>query len=446
MLTRLRLKNLKTWGEQLWDDGVALAPVTLLLGPNSAGKTSLLQLPLLLKQTLESPEPTRDLNLGGQVADLLDLGPYASVIHGHETDRELGLGLTLQDDDAAPAATVIDYQATFRLDGDEPALQRLALTGAGRTFAATRQGDGAFRLEAPDDPSQPESRRLRADVAFHPECSVAFSPDAVAALGPLGPEVQDLSRRVRRLAGQVAYLGPFRQPPERRYRWTGCAPADLGKHGERAVQALLADDHVGQPRQDGQEGGRHWLLQQVSAWMARLGIADELCLQPTGPSGDHEVIVVRGRQRSNLADVGFGVSQVLPFLVLAYAVPPGATVIAEQPEIHLHPRAQAGLADLMAEVATQRRVQFLVETHSEHLFRRLQSLIAAETLAPAACRLYFVDRQGDGETALLPLELDAYGRVAHWPQHFFGDVVGETERQLRSRLRRLARHREGAPE
>jgi len=442
MLTCLRLKNLKTWGEPLWDNGVPLAPVTLLLGPNSAGKTSLMQLPLLLKQTFESPDPALDLHLGGQATDLVDLGRYASVIHGHETDRELGLGLSLQDDRDSAAKTVVDYQATFRLDGEAAALQRLVLTGDGHAFAAAREGNGAFRLEWPGDhPGQPGGRS-RAEVAFRPARSLAFSPAALAGFGPLAPAVQALSDRVRAGMGQVFYLGPFRQPPERRYHWQGTAPADLGRHGEQAVQALMAADNAGQ----GQAAGQPGLVQQVSAWMARLGIADGLRLQRLGAPGDYELVVVRGRQQAAIADVGFGVSQVLPFLVLACVVPPGATIIAEQPEIHLHPRAQAGLAELMAEIARERRVQFLVETHSEHLFRRLQSLIAAEAFPAGDCRLYVVDRQDDGGTTLLPLALDIYGRVAHWPKHFFGDVVGETERQLRSRLQRMARHLKGSPE
>ena len=88
MLTRLRLKNMKPWHEQLWDPGLDLAPITLLLGPNSAGKTSLLQAPLILKQTFESPDRTLDLNMGGQSTDLVDLGSYASVVHGHDLKRD----------------------------------------------------------------------------------------------------------------------------------------------------------------------------------------------------------------------------------------------------------------------------------------------------------------------------------------------------------------------
>jgi hypothetical protein len=95
-----------------------------------------------------------------------------------------------------------------------------------------------------------------------------------------------------------------------------------------------------------------------------------------GRSGRYELLVHHDGVVANLRDVGVGVSQVLPVLAVAYCAPPGSTVLLEEPEIHLHPLAQAVLAEVFAEVSQQRQVQFLVETHSEHLFRRMQTLIA----------------------------------------------------------------------
>ena len=69
--------------------------------------------------------------------------------------------------------------------------------------------------------------------------------------------------------------------------------------------------------------------------------------------------------------MGIGVSQVLPVLVLCYYVPEGSTIILEQPELHLHPSVQAGLADVFIDVIKHRNVQILLESHSEHLLRRL---------------------------------------------------------------------------
>lgn len=439
MLTRLRLKNLKTWSEQLWDPGVDLAPITLLLGPNSAGKTSILQLPLLLKQTFESPDRQLDLNMGGQTTDLVDLGSYEAVVHRHDAEREMGVGLTLHDVLSGDVPDLV-YCATYLNRSGRPALKRMEISSGGDLFAAERQGAGGYLLIAPGYAAKQFSNRPDARRSFQPERSIAFSPDAVNEIGASGPKVQDLSLRLRQELGRLAYLGPLRQKPERTYLWGGGEPGDLGVRGEGAVHALLASANTRKRQKEGTEGGKGWLISKVSHWLERLGVADSLELERQGRSRHYEVIVVRGRQRANIMDVGFGVSQVLPMLVLAYFVPRGTTIIAEQPEIHLHPRAQVGLAELMAEVARERYVQFMVETHSEHLFRRLQALLAEGTkVTRRDCALYFVDAAGDDSANLTTLELDDYGRVANWPAHFFGDATGETERQVRATLERMTK-------
>ncbi|NOY26915.1 MAG: DUF3696 domain-containing protein [Oligoflexia bacterium] len=156
-----------------------------------------------------------------------------------------------------------------------------------------------------------------------------------------------------------------------------------------------------------------------------------------GRSRYFEVVITTRGQRANIVDVGFGISQVLPMLVLAYFVPRGSVIIAEQPEIHLHPRAQVGLAELMVQVAQERNVQFIVETHSEHIFRRLQFLIADEKIGPDTCRMYFVDGADDGKAELRRLQVDQFGRINNWPEHFFGDALGETERQMKRMMARM---------
>ena len=108
----------------------------------------------------------------------------------------------------------------------------------------------------------------------------------------------------------------------------------------------------------------------------------------------------------------------------------------EEPEIHLHPQAQAVLAEVFAEVSQQRQVQFLVETHSEHLFRRMQTLIARRQTSPSHCRMLFVQRQG-AQAVLVPLEVDEFGAVRNWPPQFFGDAMGEAREQARARAQRL---------
>ena len=140
-----------------------------------------------------------------------------------------------------------------------------------------------------------------------------------------------------------------------------------------------------------------------------------------------------------LTDVGFGVSQVLPALVLLYYVPKGSTVLMEQPEIHLHPSVQSGLADVMLNVAETRDVQIIVESHSEHLMRRLQRRVAEEEASSEDVKLYFVSSEG-GVARASDLELNEFGKIENWPERFFGDEMGEiaaiTKASLKRRMER----------
>lgn len=436
MFTRLYAHNLKVWADQLWTEGMELAPVTLLLGPNSAGKTSLLQLPLLLKQTFASPDRRLDLNLGGQASDIIDLGRYEDVIHGHDPGLELGLGLDF-DGRVGETATRWSYRATYAPASGVPALQSLAIEADGARCGARRQAKGAYLLEAPGYQHQPSGGKSEAKRTFQPERSLRFSAEALAEIGASAGHIQDLTLRLGRAVESIAYLGPLRERPERSYLWNRQNPGDLGSRGERAVHALLASANArGRGRGD-EEGSPGWLVERVSGWLQRLGIADRMVLEQQGRSRFFEVVIEHEGRRANITDVGFGVSQVLPMLVLAHFVPRGATIIAEQPELHLHPRAQVGLAELMVEVARERQVQFLVETHAEHMFRRLQVLIAEDKLQPHECRLYFVDRGADRRAALQRLQVDAYGRVANWPPQFFGDALGESERLMERMMARM---------
>lgn len=434
MFTRLKIQNFKAWRDP---PPIDLKPLTLVLGTNSAGKTSLLQPLLLLKQTVESPDRLEVLSFGGQPGDGLNLGTLQDIVSGHDLATPLAFRLTFgpvavgAGDDARTLETVdyeVDYVATA--DGSAHVRRMTYYTDLG-AYGATRQSDGNYQLSAPHD--APLASGRRAGRTFEPERSVAFSADAVAALGVDGPSAQDVALALTRELQQMSYLGPLRIKPQRHYVWTGQAPSQMGPSGEAAVPALLANLLRGD--RDGSNKGR--LVKEVSAWAQRLGIADKIELEQVGPTVYQVSVTIQG-QKANLLDVGFGVSQVLPVFTLALFAPEGSMVILEQPELHLHPLAQSALGDLLVEVAKERKLQFLVETHSEHLFRRLQTLIAEERLGPDECSMLFVNRR-DGESALEPLRVNGYGRVDNWPDKFFGDTAGEVERQMDRMLERMER-------
>ena len=137
-----------------------------------------------------------------------------------------------------------------------------------------------------------------------------------------------------------------------------------------------------------------------------------------------------------ITDVGFGVSQSLPVVALCYYVPEGSTILLEQPEIHLHPSVQAGLADVLIDAVKTRGVQIVLESHSEHLLLRLQRRIAEQQgLSEKNVALYFCDSRA-GESRIRRLQMDMYGDIVNWPDEFFGDAFGEVAAKAKAALDR----------
>lgn len=120
----------------------------------------------------------------------------------------------------------------------------------------------------------------------------------------------------------------------------------------------------------------------------------------------------------NIADVGFGVSQTLPVIVALLAAAPGQIVYIEQPEIHLHPKAQYKMAELLAEAAI-RGVKVVIETHSSLLLRGIQTLVTQGKLAPNRVKLHWFTRDNDGATVVNAADLDENGAFGEdWPEDF----------------------------
>jgi hypothetical protein len=211
--------------------------------------------------------------------------------------------------------------------------------------------------------------------------------------------------------GKVHYLGPLRSYPQRVYEWGGEKPLDTGWDGEQAIPALLASKTV----------------TQVAEWLKQMGLIHSFRVQPVGESRtiyQCHVKITPTATEVLLPDVGFGVSQILPVLANCAMLPGGSTLLLEQPEIHLHPFAQAALADALIDAIKNRNIQIIVESHSEHLLRRIQRRIARRVLEAEDTALYFCQLE-NGTSAIEELDVDSYGNIRNWPKDFFGDEMGE---------------------
>lgn len=459
MLNHLRMKNFKAWQDT---GNVRMAPLALFFGTNSAGKTSIAQLLLMLKQTAASSDRARPLHFGDENT-LVDLGDFSGVIHTHEVDRSLAFELgwrlrhRLKFSDAYHGEKYEAERLRFRAEiassrQAQPYVQELhyelELSPDGSIALGMKRhqdGSNADKYQLTRENYSPIARAGRTWPLPAPSHFHGFPDEAVAYYQNTG-FLADLNLEMSRLLESIHYVGPLRKKPQRLYRWSGETPMHVGERGERAIEAILAAGHYRRynfkPKQN-----KRTLDVIVAQRLKRMGLIHDFRVEPVAEGRkEYEVRVVvhDGAPGVLLTDVGFGVSQVLPVIVESFYVPSGSIVIFEQPEIHLHAAVQAELADLFIDAIHAREggrlrdVQFIVESHSEHFLRRLQRRIAEEAITPEETALYFVHHAGT-QARLEELQLDEYGRIANWPDGFFGDALGETEAQMTSTMERMMR-------
>lgn len=469
LLSALRIGGYKSFGGVR---EVPLAPITLVYGANSAGKSSLMQSLLLLKQSVEESGFVTQ----GEVANV---GGFTGITHGHRQEPvQFGLTFASPVWDLPPGGTAdpsqvrhVDLEFNGGPDGRGRSTEiqvavgdlrmvflevpdGLALEVESAQGAFEELGRGTFlypfdtRKSTTGDPAQRDRQRRSQGRSAHSSVVKSGIGEIVVSRDGLLPssrvvsayprsvsERQDsvsksyidrlaqlnagVGAELRSLLSDLTYLGPLRSAPQRFY--------------ERAAQRT-------QPG-DGHDVAMYLFdnstaIDHVNQWLNLLEVPYELDVVPVtignniGIVGDLVAMTLTDSRSGVVvtpADVGFGISQMLPIVVELLARRESIICI-EQPETHLHPRLQARLADLLVETTefTGRANQLLVETHSEHLLLRLQRRIREGALnADHVCVLY-VDQNADGVATVARLRMDEDGDfIDEWPHGFFDDRIEE---------------------
>ncbi len=434
MLRRIGLENFKCWREL----DIELAPITLLFGANSSGKTAILQSLLMLKQTADNLDRSQHINFGGGPRDYFDFGSYRDLVHSHETDRDISMSLTWEKTGAILSRKVgaiwvedpadhfdigksIKYDVEWRMRSGI-FINRLAYSTIedGKTtdsYLLKHTEDGSYAAWMPGWDPKYEVR------GFPPPQSCFILPSRKDWNSPV------YHLEFQQLMLCLMYLSPLRGYPKRHYLWTG----DMASKVVKPDISYTVEFLISRTNEDRK------LLQKVSEKLTKLELADGFEVRPIDANKRvYEAVVINGGNESALLDVGFGVSQVLPVVTMLLSAPKGSIVLLEQPELHLHPNAQAALADLMLYAADKRNLQLIVESHSEHVLRRLQRRIAeaeSEFASPESIKTYFCI-PGKHGSSISEVELDRFGHIANWPDKFLGDISGELQTMAKAAIRR----------
>ena len=463
MIKTLRLHNFKAFE----DTGVLeIKPINVLAGPNSGGKSSILQSLLLLKQTLEGP-PEIDLNIDGRY---LQYSRFNELTFGKPNLSRCRVGFTFDVDSSFPPEMFHYYfpeeqprggaravplhsniELTFRYkrrnEGPAVSLDTFQVSSqVSRTSEAqirgelrnnnyhvTRKGDG---LGLPEGFS---NNRIKTVGGRH------FMPHSLVFEGeeenphnlhfPLSPMFTRPFRELQReIEDHLKYLGPLRERPQRAYLHSGNPTIEMGNSGEYAAQILWLekDRKVRYLPELGDEPREVTLMEAVNDAFIKLGL-----LQPLDVKSEkaimYQILFQLGGPKRNesvtIADVGFGVSQLLPILVLGLRAENSSLLLLEQPEIHLHPRLQANLADFLLTLADQGQ-RIIVETHSDHFINRLRRRIAEDPTDELRNKvnILFVRPPVDGRGATIdPLQVDQFGVIENWPPGFLPEASEEAE-------------------
>lgn len=394
---------------------IEIKPLTILAGANSSGKSSLIQPLLMLKQTLNVPYEPEALLLDGPNVEFTSPEQFLSDLPQKILQIKVGLGSgkagagveflfrpQTQNGKTQNSKKLEIQQVTYAREGqsqvfrpgmnsEEIAAQiPLSLT----KFFKTLQADEYWKL------SQDHCFLLPFLVQKPEFGGITIKPPEVL-------EAQDFIARVIHVPG-------VRGNVSRTYRITNIGSTFPGRFDNSAASSVLLYlptdklESLNSELASLELGTSQVIARQITDVEAEVRVSR---LKQVNKNGKKEADFV------SVADVGLGVSQTLPILVALQVAHPGQLVYIEQPEIHLHPHAQATMAQILANAA-KRGVQVVVETHSDLLLLSIQTLVAEDKLSPDLVKLHWFSRDKNGVTKITSADLDRKGAFGDWPEDF----------------------------
>lgn len=395
----IRLQRFKGFIDSGW---IEMKPITLLFGYNSSGKSSILHALLMLKQSLENPSLEVPFVFSSKRG--VDLGSFEDTVYNHEINHEDPMIISLKIDigetltrvkpkgmllkpegyrDFTLEDTVVEYSMEISYNK-----KRRFITIIG--FAIKDSNDKIILKMKRANPSQNAKNSFTSEyfkelnknnnnmkIDWYNFLPVIKDPDFYNH--PIAEVVEALRLETILSFNKLFNIGPVRAVPERNQPFTGESPVNVGAQGEEAFKLLYLDKY----RNDSKG-----LETKVNDWLARYHYKFEWQIFRNS-LGRFILTDTRSKVKVSIKDVGFGLSQILPIVIQIFDTDSNSTVLVEQPEIHLHPSAQADLADLFIEavykkkndsIGTYSKQNLVIETHSEHLLLRLRRRLAESYL------------------------------------------------------------------
>jgi predicted ATPase len=444
-LQRLTLTNFKCFPTQ----ELRLSKITILLGANSTGKSSILQ---GILAPLQSDQFPTTLSANGP---LVDLGDFASIAFGHRRDAEVSIDLRIDGDELGSVSLRGTFRRSPKTGMPEVAAAELSDDSFHASITRNDRFKGEWSYDAEKDRfrrnvlGNEQMQRFYLNLAGMLAAGSRKQPTGAESTGDEGraPGLEDaprsgtltftrpyeffrrldqpryillsihlttLSTMVQRLRTQFNYVGSFRQEPHRSYPRVSRGDLKVQRDGQNYIEQI-AEWQEQEPRR----------LTQLKSALRSLKLVSSVRTHKMR-SGLFQVSVQpqASTMSISLADVGFGVSQILPILVADLQLPRGGTLAVSQPEIHLHPSAQADFADYLVRRIRSAQRRFIVETHSEYLINRLRLLVANGSLSAEDLSIVYLSNDGVRSQSH-EVRFTTDGKVEGAPKEFFQTYMAD---------------------
>ncbi len=388
---------------------LTLRPLTLFFGKNNSGKSALLRLIRLLVRAASSRVRT-----GFPTSvDQIDFGhSFRELIHGGSTHGHVKFALGLEED--GEGKLLLDVTVQNFLDpapvsgrpGEYPVVSGFRLT-APATELDWRWVPGA------------DITANYAGVGRVPFKGILPAPMTGGAAAEHQPLFDRWRYKISFLDDLIEHLGPIRIPAERIYEVGPPQPMDF--FGQGMINHLVHVDGLVDRVGD-------WYRQHMDGWHVSLDSDRRIA----------RIVLGKGRTTGiNLKDAGQGMQNILPVVVqqLKHHLTPEEPFfdLIEEPELHLHPAAQAPLGDLFLQTAKLGRGQVLVETHSENLLLRIRRRISEGVYDPGLVALYWIEDGPEGNSTVKRIDIRENGDVDWWPDGIFSEGYQEVRALGRAR-------------
>ena len=430
MLTVLKLSNFRVFDDEV---KIRFRPITVLIGRNSSGKSSIIKFLLMLQQSMDSAR-SQFLTAEG---DKVNLGVFSALKNTVTRKRSLRFELAAKNTNIRPNKTLLtDLDLPEDFDGNRLVYRASACVSYGRKASI---GEGSFCLS---DATSGETllridSKILDDSVFgqhtsDPELAEPFpSPDDFA--GSHEQLIELMEQRTTsflRYASELQVIGtlkhqidslrhllPVRTEPQR-VAVVSPPPVDnVGTMGEFALA------HLHKITSENQEA-----YEFIVPYLRSVAGIDKVNFKAlSGYVSQAFAKNITTEADVHIADYGFGVSQCLPIFVQGVIMPRYTTLMVEQPEAQLHPTAQLELGSFFADLWKRRNVGSVIETHSSNVLLRLRRVIANGELSPddVSVAFFTFDDSNHNMPIVRNLDVNEDGSMeAGLPMEFFGaDII-----------------------